>query len=211
MTTFYLVRHGACDGLGQIIWGRTPGIRLNAEGKAQAQRLAMDLQKAHLDAIYSSPLERARETAETIARAARLEVQESLAFNEIDFGDWSGKSLTVLSEDDRWHRFNTQRSTTRIPGGELFGEVQTRAVRELEGLSQRHGGGRVLIVSHADVIRAVLAYVEDRSIDRIQEIEVLPCSVNIIEFDTSKANEQRDGDKTDHKTGEAFRGQVTFK
>ncbi|HEY3580577.1 MAG TPA: histidine phosphatase family protein [Pyrinomonadaceae bacterium] len=188
MTTFYLVRHGSCDGLGEIIWGRTPGINLNAEGKAQAQQLANDFKHVQLDAIYSSPLERARETAEAIARVANLEVKESLAFNEIDFGNWSGQSLAALDRDDRWHRFNTQRNITRIPGGELFLEVQARAVFELERLSQHHAGGRVVIVSHADVIKAVLGYVGGTPVDRLQEIEIWPCSVNIVALDEHDAS-----------------------
>jgi len=187
MTTFYLVRHGACDGLGETIWGRTPGIHLNDEGKAQAQRLAHDFNHVQLDAIYSSPLERAVETAEAIARAADLPVQQSFAFNEIDFGDWSGQSLPELARDERWHRFNTQRSTTRIPGGESFLEVQGRAVFELERLSQHHAGGRVVIVSHADVIKAVLSYAGDTPVDQTLEIEIWPCSVSIIAIDEHHA------------------------
>ena len=183
MTAFFLIRHGACDGLGQMIWGRTAGIRLNAEGRAQAQRLAAELQDVQADAIYSSPLERARETAETIARAADLEVQLSPAFNEIDFGEWTGKSLDKLAHDERWHRFNNERSTTRIPDGELFFEVQDRAVAKLKRLSRQHSGGRVLIISHADVIKSVIAYFDHLSVDRIHEIEVAPCSVTIISLD----------------------------
>jgi len=187
MTTFYLVRHGSCDGLGEMIWGRTPGICLNAEGKAQAQRLADDFKHVQLDAIYSSPLERARETAEAVGRVAKLEVNPSLAFNEIDFGDWSGKSLAALSSDALWQRFNRQRSTTRIPGGELFLEVQARAIFELERLAQHHAGGRVMIVSHADVIKSVLTYIGGTSVDRMQEIEIWPCSVSIVALDEHDA------------------------
>ena len=188
MTNFYLVRHGSCDGLGEIIWGRTPGVRLNANGKAESQRLAEDFRKVHLDAVYSSPLERALETADAIARVANLEVQLSPAFNEIDFGKWTGQSLAALSEDDQWQRFNTQRSTTRIPGGELFIEVQCRAVSELEKMSQRHPGARVVVVSHADVIKAVLAYVGRTSVDRLQEIEIWPCSVSSVALDQNAAS-----------------------
>jgi broad specificity phosphatase PhoE len=187
MTTFYLVRHGSCDGLGEIIWGRTPGIFLNREGRIEAQRLAADFHKVQLDAIYSSPLERARETAEAIGRVARIEVRESLAFNEIDFGEWSGKSLAALSKDERWRCFNTQRSTTRIPGGELFFEVQARAIAELERFSRRHRNGRVVIVSHADVIKSVLGYVGGTPIDQVQQMEIWPCSVSIVAFDEHDA------------------------
>ena len=187
MTLFYLVRHGSCDGLGEIIWGRTPGICLNAEGTAQAQQLADNFNQVQLDAIYSSPLERARATAEAIARVANLEVKQSLAFNEIDFGDWSGQSLATLDRDDLWRRFNTQRSTTRIPGGELFLEVQARAVFELERLAQHHAGGRVMIVSHADVIKSVLGHVGGTPVDRLHEIEIWPCSVSLVALDVHDA------------------------
>ncbi len=188
MTTFYLVRHGSCDGLGEIIWGRTAGIYLNADGKAEAQQLADSFKQVQLDAIYSSPLERARETAEVIARVTNLEVKESLAFNEIDFGEWSGQSLAALDRDDRWHRFNTQRNITRIPGGELFLEVQARAIFELERLSQHHAGRRVVIVSHADVIKSVLGYVGGTPVNVIQQMEIWPCSVSIVALDEHDAS-----------------------
>ena len=183
MTVFYLVRHGACDGLGVTLWGRTAGVCLNEEGKTQAQRLAKRFSSIKLDAIYSSPLERARETAEAIARAARLEVNQSPAFNEIDFGHWSGKSFAALSLDDRWRRFNTRRSVTRIPGGETFPAVRARVNAELERLTAQHKNSRVVIVSHADVIKAAIGYSADTPVEVLQRYEILPGSVSIITTD----------------------------
>ena len=180
MTTFYLVRHGACDGLGETLWGRTAGICLNKEGQAQAQRLAERFSKITLDAVYSSPLERTLETAEAIARAAHLEVKQSPAFNEIDFGHWSGMSFDALSLDQHWRRFNTQRSVTKIPGGESFQAVQARVNAELERLAEQHTHRRVVIVSHADVIKAAVGNVENTPIDLLQRYEILPGSVSII-------------------------------
>ncbi len=184
MTTFYLVRHGACDGIGEKLWGRTAGVCLNEEGKRQAQQLAERFIGVSLDAVYSSPLERALETAEAIARAAGLEVEQTAAFNEIDFGDWTGKSFEQLSAGERWQRFNNQRSLTNIPGGESFLDVQARVVAELERLSQQHDGARVAIVSHADVIKAVVGYVAGTPIDLLQRLEISPCSVSIVATDT---------------------------
>lgn len=180
MTVFYLVRHGACDGLGITLWGRTKGVCLNAEGKAQARQLAKRFSSIELDAIYSSPLERAQETAQAIARAAKREVKQSSAFNEIDFGDWSGKSFDALSHDDRWHRFNTHRSIATIPGGETFPAVRARVNAELERLSAQHKNSRVVIVSHADVIKAAIGYGAGTPIDVLQRYEILPGSVSII-------------------------------
>lgn len=180
MTIFFLVRHASCDGLGQVLWGLTVGVWLNEMGKAQAQRLAQRFRGLKLDALYSSPLERARETAEAIADVTQLEVQQNPAFKEIDFGEWSGKSLEALSGDERWHRFNSQRSVTRIPGGDLFLDVQTRAISELERLARQYSAARIAIVSHADVIKAVVGYIAGTPIDLLQRIEISPCSVTIV-------------------------------
>jgi probable phosphomutase (TIGR03848 family) len=183
MTTFFLVRHGSCAGLGETLWGRTAKVCLNDEGKAQAQRLAERLSGIQLAAVYSSPLERALETAEAIARVAQLEVKQNRAFNEIDFGDWTGKSFAMLEDDERWRRFNTQRSVTSIPGGESFLDVQARVVAELEQLAQQHSQERVVVVSHADVIKSAVGYVAGTPIDLVQRIEISPCSVSTLIID----------------------------
>lgn len=180
MTTFYLVRHAACDGIGEKLWGRTAGVCLNEEGKRQAYQLGERFENVPLDAIYSSPLERALETAEAIARSARLEIKQLAAFDEIDFGDWTGKSFDDLSGDQRWQRFNSQRSVANVPGGESFLDVQARVVAELNRLSEQHAGARVAVISHADVIKAAVGYVAGTPIDLLQRIEISPCSVSII-------------------------------
>lgn len=179
MTTFLLIRHASCAGLGQTLWGRAQGVCLNETGRMEAQRLADRLRGITLQAIYSSPLERALETAETIARSMKLEVSKNSAFDEVDFGDWTGKSFDTLASDERWRRFNSVRSTTRIPGGESFLEVQARVIAELEKLSAQ-ANERVAIVSHADVIKAALGYFTATPIDLLQRIEISPCSVSIV-------------------------------
>ena len=183
MITFFLIRHASCSGLGQTLWGRTPGVCLNETGKLQAQRLAERFRGMTLQAIYSSPLERALETAETIARSMNLEVTKNPAFDEINFGEWTGKSFDTLSGDESWRRFNRDRSTTRIPGGESFLEVQTRVVNGLERLSSQHTNARVAIVSHADVIKAAVGYFAATPIDLLQRIEISPCSVSVVAMD----------------------------
>ena len=180
MTTFYLIRHGSCDGLGDMLWGRTEGVCLNDEGRAQVQQLAERFSGVKLDALYSSPLQRARETAEVVARVAQLEIRQSAAFNEIDFGEWSGKSFESLGRDERWRRFNTQRSMAMIPGGETFLDAQARAVNELEKLRQQHGDARVAIVTHADIIKAVVGYVAGAPIDLWPRLEISLCSISIV-------------------------------
>ena len=181
MTTFFLIRHASCSGLGQMLWGRTPGVCLSETGKLQAQRLADRFRGIELQAIYSSPLERAVETAEALARSINLELHKNPAFNEINYGDWTGKSFETLSSDECWRRFNGRRSATQIPGGESFLEVQTRIVKELNALSSH--AANVAIVSHADVIKAAIGYVAGTPIDLLHRIEISPCSVSVIAID----------------------------
>ncbi|HEY4424276.1 MAG TPA: histidine phosphatase family protein [Pyrinomonadaceae bacterium] len=187
MTTFFLIRHASCNGLGRTLWGRTSGICLNEKGKQEAQRLADRFHAIKLHLIYSSPLERGVETAETIARQTNLEVSTNPAFDEIDFGDWTGKSFDALSSDECWQRFNSQRHATRIPGGESFLEVQNRAVTALYALRSQNGYANVAIVSHADVIKAAIAYFTATPIDLLDRIEISPCSVSIITIDHDDA------------------------
>jgi broad specificity phosphatase PhoE len=187
MTTFFLIRHAACDGLGRTLWGRTPGICLNEKGKLEAQRLADRFQGVTLRAIYSSPLERALQTAEAIAHKLNLEVSRNAAFDEVDFGDWTGKSFDMLSGDERWHRFNSLRSTTMIPGGESFPGVQMRIVSELDRLSSQYGNVSLAVVSHADVIKAAVGYFSATPIDLLQRLEISPCSVSVIAMDKDSA------------------------
>lgn len=187
MTTFFLIRHASCGGLGQTLWGRTPGVCLNEKGQLQAQRLAERFKNIPLNAVYSSPLERALQTATEVAHSMKLEVRSSEAANEINFGEWTGKTFESLSGDRRWRHFNNYRSMTTIPGGESFLEVQNRIVKELETLAEQHGNARIAIVSHADVIRAAVAYFAATPIDLIDRFEILPCSVSVIAVNDDNA------------------------
>jgi broad specificity phosphatase PhoE len=179
VTTFFLIRHASCSGLGHTLWGRTAGICVNEKGEMQAQRLAERFKNVTLNAIYSSPLDRALQTAEVLARNMKLEVKKSTAANEIDFGEWTGKTFDELSGDDQWRRFNSHRSMTTIPGGESFLEVQNR-MKEIDARARQHGNARVAIVSHADVIRAAVAYFATTPIDLIERFEISPCSVSVV-------------------------------
>jgi broad specificity phosphatase PhoE len=183
MTIFFLIRHASCSGLGLTLWGRTANITLDLKGELQARSLAERFKEVALDAIYSSPMERALQTAEPLARNANLEVKESPALNEIDFGDWTGKTFEELSSDEVWRRFNTRRSVTTIPSGESFLEVQNRIVKELNALASRHANARVAIVTHADVIRAAIVSFCAIPVDLIERIEISPGSVSVVALD----------------------------
>jgi probable phosphoglycerate mutase len=183
MATYLLIRHALCDPVGRAIAGRTPGISLNVEGEEQARALAARLSSLKVDAVYSSPLERAVETARPVAERQGLSVQCLEGLNEIDFGEWTGKTLAELEPVAAWRNFNSYRSGSRIPNGESMPEVIARATRELEGLQRSHGSGAlVAVVSHADVLRGMIAHLLGMPLDLLLRLELNPASVSIVEL-----------------------------
>jgi broad specificity phosphatase PhoE len=177
-----LIRHAAFDGVGRVLAGRSHDVRLNGEGLVQAERLARALDNEPFAAVYSSPQPRALATAGAVAAPHGLQPMALDAFDEIHFGDWTGRDIASLGGDATWHAFNTARSTTRPPGGELMPEVQARAVQGLLELRRGHGTRTVAVVSHADVIRAVIADALAMPIDAMLRLTVDPASVSAIEF-----------------------------
>jgi probable phosphoglycerate mutase len=157
------------------------GVHLNEAGMIQAQHLSERLRGLPLTAIYSSPLERAVETAEPVASALGLQHIISEDFLEIEFGEWTNCALDDMRSQPQFGRFNSFRSCTRIPGGELMLEAQVRMIRGIEKLCLRHRNQTVAVVSHADLIKAALAHYAGIHLDMFQRIEVSPASVSIIE------------------------------
>ena len=180
MTTFLLIRHGHTDWIGKAIAGHTPGVGLSDAGKQQAADLPRRLAELPISAIYASPLQRTRETAEPLARGLNLTVEHRKRLIEVDFGEWTGWSMADLDRDPRWHRFNAQRSTTRAPGGDLMLDVQSRMVDELEELRVRHSGETVAVVSHQDSIKAAIAHYAGIPLDLFHRFEIQPASVSIL-------------------------------
>src|SRR4051812_48846594 len=185
MTTFLLIRHALCDPVGRLISGRRAGVHLNDSGKQQAQKLAERLSQLSLAALYSSPLERAIETAQPIAARNRLEILPAPGFNEVDFGSWTGKTIAELEPLPEWRRFNEFRSAGRIPGGENMAEVLSRCLGELEQLRKRHAqpGTLVAVVSHGDVLRMLVTHALGMPSDFIHRIELSPASVTVLEIE----------------------------
>jgi broad specificity phosphatase PhoE len=182
MTTFLLIRHGETDAVGRSIMGWAPGWHLNENGRRQVERLATRLSKLSIQAVYTSPLERAVETAKAIADAHELEPQPDDDFGEFHAGEWQGVSLEELSRRDDWRRFNTIRSLTRAPGGEIAIETQARVVRKIHELAGRHDGGTVAVVSHGDPLRAGIAYFLGIPLDMLLRFEVHPASLSVVEL-----------------------------
>ena len=175
-----LIRHGLCDPVGRLIAGRSPGVHLNAEGRRQVVQLAAALAHLPISAIYSSPLDRARETAGALAERVGLGIGISPGLDELDYGAWTGRTLESLADDPHWRRFNTSRGATRIPGGETMDEVVARASGALREMVTADPAELVAAVTHGDVIRALLAHWSGMPLDRMLRLEVAPGSVSAV-------------------------------
>jgi probable phosphomutase (TIGR03848 family) len=182
MTTFLLIRHALCDPVGRSIAGRSPGVSLNQRGLQQAEALALRMAELPISAVYSSPLDRAVQTARAIAERKGLRVEQREGLNEIDFGDWTGKQLAELQPVAEWQHFNTYRSGTRIPGGETMQEVLARALNELADVARLRSSSLVAVVSHGDVLRSLICHFLGVSLDLMLRLEIDPASVSIVEL-----------------------------
>lgn len=184
MIRILLIRHGSTDLLGKMLYGRMPGIFLNSDGLRQAERLAEVLNTRYtITEVLSSPLERARHTAQPIATRCGLAVDIDEGITEIDFGLWVGKTFEELSRLADWKAYNRNRSISQAPGGESMMHVQARAWRALDRLTRRHAASdnsTAAVVSHGDVIRCILLLLLGMSIDHIGRIEIAPASVSEI-------------------------------
>jgi probable phosphoglycerate mutase len=183
-TTILLVRHGTTATTGSILPGRAPGLHLSEKGQGQAQEIAERLQEMPRKpaAIYMSPLERTKETAQPIAKALRLRPIIDRGLLECDFGTWTGKRLATLNRRPEWRAVQNAPSTFRFPEGESFSEMQQRIWTALERIAKRHRNRSVVVVSHADPIKAAVTYAQGVPLDLFQRTVVSPCSLSAIAF-----------------------------
>jgi len=178
-----LVRHGQTATTGGVLPGRAPGLHLADSGRAQADAAAAriaDLKQ--VDAVYSSPLERTRETAAPIAAARGLRVTSDKGLIECEFGEWTGGELKELFKRPEWQQVMRYPSGFRFPSGESFVEMQARMVGAVDRLRRAHDGGVIVAVSHADPIKAVVAHALGTHLDLFQRIVVAPGSVTAIAY-----------------------------
>jgi broad specificity phosphatase PhoE len=143
--------------------------------------LAQRLSPLPIRAVYTSPLERALETAQPIAAEHGIQPQNVEDLGEMRFGAWEGLSFQDLESQDDWHRYNTYRSAVRPPGGELMMEVQTRMIRRLECMRSRHTDEMVAVVSHGDPLRSVICHLLGIPLDFLMRFEISPASVSVVE------------------------------
>lgn len=182
MARLLLVRHAPTDETGKRLTGRLPGAYLGEQGKAMAQRTADALAEVKLKAVYSSPIERTWETAEILARPHRLEPVAEEGLLEVDYGKWSGRTLKSLYRLRAWQTVQMTPSRMVFPEGESIAAAQRRAVETCEALADRHGKDTIALVSHSDVIKAVLSHFLGQPLDLFQRIVISPASVSVVDL-----------------------------
>ncbi len=181
ITYLLLIRHGENDWVTtHRLAGRTPGVHLNDKGRQQSLELSTFLASQPISVIYSSPLERCLQTAQPLAEAKQLPVEQEAGLLEVEYGDWRGGDLRELAKLPEWRLVQHYPSSFRFPAGETLYEVQARAVRTLDELRLRHAGKLVAVFSHGDVIRLSVAHFLGIPIDLFQRIQISTASVSVI-------------------------------
>ncbi len=182
MPLLLLIRHGENDYVktGRMA-GRLPGVHLNERGQQQVHELAEALAKAPIQAIYSSPIERAMETAEPLAAKLGLQVNVRPGLLETNIGEWSGMELKAVRKLPEWKTVQSAPSRFRFPGGESFAEIQSRLVNEIESIAKGYKGGElVACISHADPIKLIVAYYMGMPLDHFQRLGCDTASVTML-------------------------------
>jgi len=180
VTVFYFVRHGLTGHTGHKLTGWHPGVALTERGRAQAEAAAVRLAPAGIKALYASPIDRTRQTAEAIAAKTRLSVVTRDGLGEVHYGKWSNRSFKSLMRTRLWEQVHRWPSAARFPDGENLRETQARALAEVEILRETHRKDRICCVTHADVIKLVIAHYLGVHIDLFQRIAIDPGSISIV-------------------------------
>jgi probable phosphoglycerate mutase len=195
MPLLLLIRHGENEYVttGRLA-GRLPGVNLNEKGKKQAQALGEALKNVPLKALYSSPLERAMQTAQPIAEPHGLPIVQDADLMDTHIGKWEGKSLKMLRLTNLWKIVQGAPSRFRFPEGESFLEAQTRYIAALERIAARHNKPRdiVAVVFHADPIKLAVAHFLGMPLDHFQRLScdtgsltalfISPMGANLVKY-----------------------------
>jgi broad specificity phosphatase PhoE len=183
MTIIYLVRHGKTDFISKMLCGNLPGIPLNEEGRSQAQKTAAYLSTLPIKAIYSSPIQRAMETAGIIGQAVGLDVISADYLREIHFGDLQGTLTPDLQSIPLWQRYTTLPADVSFPNGESVIEVEKRVSEGLDRIAEQYTEkDEIVCVAHSDVLRLAISHALGLPLDNFHRLSISPASVSKLEW-----------------------------
>lgn len=179
MRSVVLMRHGETD------WNRegrimgAENVPLNPLGREQCRGVAALLERFEIDAVVTSPLARARESADIIATRLGIEIFEDVDLEEVHFGSWQGRTYKEIIADPIYHRFARDPEATATPGGETIRDVQRRGVAAIE---RERASTRTLFVSHGDIIRSAICHFSGLPLRRYRRIRVDNCGLSALAF-----------------------------
>ena len=181
MPIILLIRHGETDFVGKRLSGHLPGIHLNSTGKRQADELAQNLKSAPIKAIYSSPLERALETALPLSQITGIPVKICQGLSEINFGTWQGKTIKQMHRLKLWKVVIEKPSEMQFPGGETFMGARQRLVAVMEEIKNAHAEtDLVAVFSHSDSISLLVSHFLNMSLDDFHRISIDTASISVV-------------------------------
>ncbi len=196
-TTIILIRHCLHESIDHVLVGRGPDVLLSAAGIEQGKRLAAALADRGIAGVKSSPRARARQTAEMIASRLGKSVEIRAEFDETDFGAWSGRSFNSLQDDRRWKRWNCEREACRPPGGESIHELQNRVLAGLGCLAAAHPGASIVVVTHAEPIRAAVMHYRAISYREFARVRIDPGSCTTLRLQDGRGTIVRENEHPD--------------
>ena len=180
MTTFIVLRHAQSTANERgILAGQLPGVHLTSTGISEADSVVAALSGRKIDRIFTSPLERCLETVEPLAATRKLKVLTDDRLVEMNYGNWSGKKLKLLSIRPLWRTIQSAPSQVRFPGGESFLEMADRVKNLLDSLRRKFPNDSILLVTHGDITKFIATYFMELPLDHIQKFVVNPASLSI--------------------------------
>lgn len=192
MSRIFLLRHAhsVANDAG-ILAGQLPGISLSAKGREQSLGLVERIGAVNFASVRVSPMQRCQETIDPWLQSKFGSGIDDYLLDdqiiEMDYGKWSGKKLSKLSKEKLWKEIQKNPSKVTFPDGEKFTSMQKRAIRSLDTVSQEKKSSNHLLVSHGDVIKAMIAHLLKMKLDNFQSLIVDPASITVIDFDGESA------------------------
>jgi broad specificity phosphatase PhoE len=180
VVTVLLVRHTSYSLIDRVLAGRAPHIGLSELGWRQARALARDLAQRPISRVQSSPQRRARESAEPIAHALGLPIEIAPKMDELDMGRWTGAPFKELNSNPDWQAWNSKRGSMRPPKGESMCDLQKRVLDHLATLARERADEQIVLVSHAEPIRAAVLHYRGLPLDAFAQIRIDPGSITVL-------------------------------
>jgi broad specificity phosphatase PhoE len=188
MSRIVLVRHGETDWNREEIFRGRIDVKLNTTGLRQAEATGRSLEKIRIKVIYTSPLSRAKNTAEMIAQFQNSHIIDDEDFIDMHFGEWQGMSLREVREryKDLYHTWKTEPQKVKFSGGESLKEVAERSMIALQRITERHSEDTVGIISHRVICKAMILCIMGLPLSRFWDVRQDTCAVNIFDYQNGR-------------------------